>query len=127
MTPGTGAQAIHIIHSNMGRGGAHGGMVGNLMGMLNSMLNGGGQDIYEGGLSFEQILQQIVENDPNKYGPPPASEDAIKNLPKGTFASFFPKEKDDEKSQKAREENNNCGVCYDEYEHESEQQLIMLP
>lgn len=105
-TPGRGAQAIHIIHSNMGRANiAHGGMVNNLMSMLGNMVNGGGQDMYEGGLTFEQIMQQIVLNDPNKYGPPPASKDAIGKLPKGKYESFFPK--DGAVKQEEKDENKN--------------------
>ena len=130
-TPGGGAQAIHIINSNMGHGGphAHGGMVGNLMGILGNLVNGGGQDIYEGGLTFDQILQQIVANDPNKYGPPPASKKAIEKLPKGRFETFFPKneENKDSKDKKEKEENKNCGVCYDEYDYEDKRELLQLP
>jgi len=93
----------------MGRGNAHGGMVGNLMGMLNNMLNGGGQEIYEGGMNFDQILQQIVQNDPNNYGPPPASQNAIDKLPKGPFSKFFPKNEESKEGDK-KEENMSCNV-----------------
>lgn len=100
-TPGRGAQAIHIISSNISRdSGAPGGMIGNLISMLNNMIDGGGQDIYEGGLTFDQILQQIIANDPNKYGPPPASKDAVEKLPKGTFAKFFPKDEEGKENDK---------------------------
>lgn len=105
-TPGRGAQAIHIIHSNMGRANiAHGGMVNSLMSMLGNMVNGGGEDMYEGGLTFEQIMQQIVLNDPNKYGPPPASKDAVGKLPKGKYSTFFPKDADIKQEEK--DENKN--------------------
>jgi hypothetical protein len=102
-TPGRGAQAIRIINSNMGQSNnAHGGMVNSLMSMLGNMVNGG-QDMYEGGQTFEQIMQQIVLNDPNKYGPPPASKDALSKLPKGKYESFFPK--NEEGKQEEKDEN----------------------
>lgn len=111
--PASGAQAIRIINSSRGNGGAnaHGGMVGNLMEMISGLLggNGAGGEIYEGGQTFDQILQQIVANDPNRYGPPPASKDSIDKLPKGTYEDFFPKneESKDEKQQKEKEDNSN--------------------
>ena len=102
-TPGTGAQAIHIIHSNM-RGGAPtnqpNGLVGNLLNMLTNMLNGGGEDLYEGGMTFDQILQHIIQNDPNRYGPPPASKNAVDKLPKGSYAEFFPKDEESKEDDK---------------------------
>lgn len=106
-TPGMGAQAIHIIHSNMGRpNNAHGGMVGNLISMLNGMLGGGG-DVYEGGLTFDQIMARIIQDDPNHYGPPPASENAIDKLPKGTYAELFPKEEGKENNVEIKDENKS--------------------
>mmetsp|Transcript_12153 Transcript_12153/g.10779 ORF Transcript_12153/g.10779 Transcript_12153/m.10779 type:complete len:144 (-) Transcript_12153:275-706(-) len=129
--PGRGAQAIHIISSNMARGGAnaHGGLVGNLMGMLGNYLDGSGQELFEGGQTFDQILQQIVANDPNKYGPPPASKDSISKLSKGTFHKFYPEDEEskDEKEEKTKEENSTCGVCYDEYNYEDKLELMKLP
>ena len=35
--------------------------------------------------SMESILQQVMDNDPNKYGPPPASQKVIESLPKGSY------------------------------------------
>lgn len=122
-----GAQAIQIINSNMTTGGeAHGGLVGNLMSVLNNALNGGGQDLYEGGMTLDQIMQQIVENDPNRYGPPPASKDAIKQLPKGKYSDFFPKEEENKENDK-KDENKSCGICYDEYSPDDDTQLLQLP
>lgn len=128
--PGSGAQAIRIINSSRGQGGAnaHGGMVGNLMSMINNLLNGGGE-LYEGGQTFDQILQQIVANDPNRYGPPPASKEALEKLPKGTYQDFFPKneESKDDKQEKEKEDNTHCGVWYDEFSYDDDQELIKLP
>ena len=130
-TPGAGAQAIHIINANMGNGGTNpqGGMVGNLMNMLSNIFNGNGGDLYEGGNTFDQILQQIIANDPNKYGPPPASKEAIKNLPKGKYRDFFPEneESKDENEEKEKEDNKSWGICYDEYSYEDAMELAKLP
>ena len=99
-TPGSGAQAIHIIHSNMRNGPPQSnGMVGSLLNMLSNMLNGG-EDLYEGGMTFDQILQHIIQNDPNRYGPPPASKNAVEKLPKGTYAQFFPKDEESKEDDK---------------------------
>jgi hypothetical protein len=105
----------------MGRGESQGGLVGNLIGMLNNIFNTGGQEVYEGGLSFDQILQQIILNDPNHYGPPPAAKSAIENLPKGLYSKFFPKDEEAKEDDK-KEENLSCNVCYDEYNYEDTQE-----
>lgn len=125
-TPGSGAQAIHIIHSHMnGPSENNNGMVGNLINMLNNMVHGGGEEIYENGMTFEQILQRIVQDDPNSYGPPPASEEAVMKLPKGTYSELCPKEEG--KKDENNSEFNNCSICCDEYSYEDSTILNKLP
>lgn len=112
-TPGRGAQAIHIINANMGNGGVNlagipgiggaNGLFGNLINMLSGNLPGG--DVYEGGQSLDQIIQQIVANDPNKYGTPPASKDAVAKLPKGKYSEFLSKKNEETKGEKISEDN----------------------
>ncbi|MCO5553042.1 hypothetical protein L7F22_006562 [Adiantum nelumboides] len=61
------------------------------------------------GPGFEQLLQQLAENDPNRYGAPPASKSAVEALPTisiseehlGTDAAY-------------------CAVCKDEFELHTE-------
>ncbi|XP_057423640.1 E3 ubiquitin-protein ligase RING1-like [Lotus japonicus] len=57
------------------------------------------------GPGLEQLIQQLAENDPNRYGTPPASKDAIEKLPTVTV--------DDELLSS---ELNQCAVCQDEFE-----------
>ncbi|CAL5210194.1 unnamed protein product [Lathyrus oleraceus] len=57
------------------------------------------------GPGLEQLIQQLAENDPNRYGTPPASKDAVQNLPSVTV--------DDELMNS---EMNQCAVCQDEFE-----------
>jgi len=49
----------------------------------NSAIGGaaaGGTGIFGNFLSLDQLIQQISENDPNRFGPPPASKKSIENL-----------------------------------------------
>ncbi|KAE8708591.1 E3 ubiquitin-protein ligase RING1 [Hibiscus syriacus] len=61
------------------------------------------------GPGLGQLIQQLSENDPNRYGSPPASKSAIDTLPsmkimKNDLSSEF----------------NQCAVCMDEFEEETE-------
>ncbi|KAE8677886.1 E3 ubiquitin-protein ligase RING1-like [Hibiscus syriacus] len=61
------------------------------------------------GPGLEQLIQQLAENDPNRYGTPPASKSAIEALPtvkieKNNLYSEF----------------NQCAVCMDEFEEGTE-------
>ncbi|KAF8068477.1 hypothetical protein N665_1149s0014 [Sinapis alba] len=57
------------------------------------------------GPGLEQLIQQLAENDPNRYGTPPASKSAIDALPtvKVTLDML-------------KSEMNQCAVCMDEFE-----------
>lgn len=57
------------------------------------------------GPGLEQLIQQLAENDPNRYGTPPASKEAVEKLPVVTV--------DDEL---LNSEMNQCAVCQDEFE-----------
>ena len=49
------------------------------------------------GDNLQQIIQNIIDNDPNRYGTPPASKDAIDSLPKGkVFDLLTPEERESE-------------------------------
>ncbi|KAK7343313.1 hypothetical protein VNO77_11964 [Canavalia gladiata] len=61
------------------------------------------------GPGLEQLIQQLAENDPNRYGTPPAAKDAVDNLPTITV--------DDEL---LTSELNQCAVCQDEFEKGSQ-------
>ncbi|GLT29817.1 hypothetical protein SLA2020_046600 [Shorea laevis] len=53
----------------------------------------------------EQLIQQLSENDPNRHGPPPASESAINSLPRVKITD-----------QLLNSEMNQCTVCKDDFE-----------
>lgn len=52
------------------------------------------------GPGLEQLLQQLSENDPNRYGTPPAKKEAIESMPK----------------VKIEEDSIQCSVCLEEFE-----------
>ncbi|GMJ12992.1 BCA2 zinc finger ATL 8 [Hibiscus trionum] len=57
------------------------------------------------GPGLEQLIQQLAENDPNRYGTPPASKSAIDSLPSVEITK-------DHLSSKS----NQCAVCMDDFE-----------
>ena len=57
--------------------------------------------------NLEDIINQIMLNDPNKYGNPPASKDAVEKLEKCVI---------DKKKIKEFGNENTCAVCKDEFE-----------
>ena len=67
-------------------------MVSGLPLALLQMLQGGEQQ------SLQDIIQHIIENDPNNYGPPPASKSAVKQLKRLDIVSF-------------KQEKTECSVC----------------
>ncbi|TKY50704.1 E3 ubiquitin-protein ligase RING1 [Spatholobus suberectus] len=66
------------------------------------------------GPGLEQVIQQLADNDPNRYGPPPAAKDAVKNLPTITVGDEL-----------LNSELNQCVVCHDEFEKGS--QVMQMP
>lgn len=56
---------------------------GDTAGLLRMLGGGNGQD-----QSLQDIIQHIIENDPNRYGPPPASKSAISALKKKTVQDY---------------------------------------
>ncbi|KAF2302587.1 hypothetical protein GH714_038161 [Hevea brasiliensis] len=61
------------------------------------------------GPGLEQLIQQLAENDPNRYGTPPASESAIFALPTIKITEEL-----------LNSEMNQCAVCKDEFEKGAE-------
>ncbi|XP_022763914.1 E3 ubiquitin-protein ligase RING1-like [Durio zibethinus] len=61
------------------------------------------------GPGLEQLIQQLAENDPNRYGTPPASKSAIDSLPSVKITKNH-----------LNSEFNQCAVCMDEFEEETE-------
>ncbi|TYI94684.1 hypothetical protein E1A91_D02G222500v1 [Gossypium mustelinum] len=57
------------------------------------------------GPGLEQLIQHLAENDPNRYGTPPASKSAIDSLPSVKITK-------DHLSSKS----NQCAVCMDDFE-----------
>ncbi|XP_051133357.1 E3 ubiquitin-protein ligase RING1-like [Andrographis paniculata] len=61
------------------------------------------------GPGFEQLIQQLAENDPNRYGTPPASKSAVEGLPDIKITKEI---LDSDSSQ--------CAVCKDSFELDEE-------
>ncbi|XP_038907201.1 E3 ubiquitin-protein ligase RING1-like [Benincasa hispida] len=57
------------------------------------------------GPGLEQLIQLLADNDPNRYGTPPASKSAIEKLPTVTVTEDL-----------LNSEMNQCAVCIDEFE-----------
>ncbi|KAL3835309.1 hypothetical protein ACJIZ3_010045 [Penstemon smallii] len=76
-------------------------------------LGGGGGDFrlptnfgdYFIGPGLEQLIQQIAENDPNRYGTPPASKSAVEGLPIIKITE-----------QMLASDSSQCAVCKDSFE-----------
>lgn len=58
------------------------------------------------GPGLEQLIQQLAENDPNRYGTPPAAKSAVERLPNISVTKEL---LDSDSSQ--------CAVCMDDFEH----------
>lgn len=61
------------------------------------------------GPGLEQLIQQLAENDPNRYGTPPASKSSVQALP--TIKSA---------DKHLNSEMNQCAVCQDDFEKHME-------
>uniref|UniRef100_A0A2P2KUD9 RING-type E3 ubiquitin transferase n=1 Tax=Rhizophora mucronata TaxID=61149 RepID=A0A2P2KUD9_RHIMU len=61
------------------------------------------------GPGLEQLIQQLAENDPNRYGTPPATKLAIDSLPTIEIAE-----------ESLDSEMNQCAVCKDDFEKGAE-------
>lgn len=57
------------------------------------------------GPGFEQLIQQLAENDPNRYGTPPASKSAIEAMPSINVDDAL-----------LKSELAQCAVCKDDFE-----------
>uniref|UniRef100_A0A7N0ZYB3 RING-type E3 ubiquitin transferase n=1 Tax=Kalanchoe fedtschenkoi TaxID=63787 RepID=A0A7N0ZYB3_KALFE len=57
------------------------------------------------GPGLEQLIQQLAENDPNRYGTPPASKKAVKELPDIKVSDEL-----------LASDNAQCAVCMDTFE-----------
>ncbi|KAL4309213.1 hypothetical protein GQ457_01G001300 [Hibiscus cannabinus] len=66
------------------------------------------------GPGLEQLIQQLAENDPNRYGTPPASKSAIEALPSVKITKSH-----------LNSEFNQCAICMDEFEEGT--QVMQMP
>lgn len=90
----TGAQIQFVVESSPSEGRGGGGF------HLPSNLGD-----YFVGPGLEQLIQQLAENDPTRYGTPPASKSAVKNLPTIKVTE-----------EVQNSEMNHCAVCQDDFE-----------
>nr|XP_043634007.1 E3 ubiquitin-protein ligase SIRP1-like [Erigeron canadensis]XP_043634008.1 E3 ubiquitin-protein ligase SIRP1-like [Erigeron canadensis] len=79
-----------------------GGNTGNPFDLTNSAQNNpfGSFGDYFLGPGLEQLLQHLAENDPNRYGTPPAQKEAVEAMP----------------TIKIEEDSVQCSVCLEEFE-----------
>ncbi|KAJ6359277.1 hypothetical protein OIU76_000911 [Salix suchowensis] len=57
------------------------------------------------GPGLEQLIQQLAENDPNRYGTPPAAKSAVENLPDIKVTKEL-----------LESDSSQCAVCKDSFE-----------
>lgn len=57
------------------------------------------------GPGLEQVIQQLAENDPNRYGAPPASKRSVQGLPNVVINDAL-----------VKSDSNSCAVCMNEFE-----------
>ncbi|CAH9088432.1 unnamed protein product [Cuscuta europaea] len=82
---------IQLVFENSSGGGV-GGIPGNL-------------GDYFVGPGLEQLIQQLMENDPNRYGTPPASKSALEGLPDIKISQ-----------EMLASDSSQCAVCKDSFE-----------
>lgn len=102
-----GGASIQVVINNQDPMGGGGG-IDLAEGLFGGRLGGGGLGNlgdYFIGPGLEQLIQQLAENDPNRYGTPPASKSAVDGLP--TI-------KIDHKLLES--DSSQCAVCKDEFE-----------
>lgn len=70
-------------------------------------IGGGGANLgdYFVGPGLEQLIQQLAENDPNRYGTPPASKNAVEGLPDVNITADM-----------LESDSSQCAVCKDSFE-----------
>ncbi|KAJ8426940.1 LOW QUALITY PROTEIN: hypothetical protein Cgig2_015785 [Carnegiea gigantea] len=56
------------------------------------------------GPGLEQLIQQLAENDPNRYGTPPASKRSVQGLPNVMITEAL-----------VKSDSNSCAVCMNEF------------
>ncbi|KAH6806774.1 hypothetical protein C2S51_031605 [Perilla frutescens var. frutescens] len=61
------------------------------------------------GPGLEQLIQQLAENDPNRYGTPPASKSAVEGLPDIKISG-----------EMLESDSSQCAVCKDSFELDEE-------
>jgi E3 ubiquitin-protein ligase RNF115/126 len=87
--------------------------------VLNGVMGMGRQLIGDGSGGLEGIIQRIIDADPNKYGPPPASKQAIDSLPQGKLNDLTTEEEREQEEAK-------CSVCIEPLTQE-EDDIIRMP
>lgn len=81
--PSSRSQVVYRIEQNLGSTDLDG-MFSNLHGMLSGIIGDQlAQSLAQ--QSMDNVIDQIMRNDTNKYGAPPASKTAIESLEKGTY------------------------------------------
>ncbi|KAL9224336.1 hypothetical protein vseg_000380 [Gypsophila vaccaria] len=91
-----GANIQFVIENDGGAGGGGGGGI---------RLPASNLGDYFFGPGLEQLIQQLAENDPNRYGTPPAAKTAVEGLPSV-----------DVTEEMMRSDSSQCAVCMDEFE-----------
>ncbi|KAH9291255.1 hypothetical protein KI387_043554 [Taxus chinensis] len=96
----TGGSNIQIVFNHGGGGGGGGGGGIRLPATMGDYYLGGG---------LEQLIQQLAENDPNRYGTPPASKDSVEAMPAIKITEDH-----------LNSDGGQCAVCKDTFEEGSE-------
>ncbi|GLJ32784.1 hypothetical protein SUGI_0660120 [Cryptomeria japonica] len=100
LMPGGGSIQIVFDHSGRGGGGEGGGGGIRFPATIGDYYLGGG---------LEQLIQQLAENDPNRYGTPPAAKAAVQDMPVIKITE-----------EHLTSDAGQCAVCKDTFEEGSE-------
>ena len=74
----------------------------------------------EGGI--DNIIQQFLDNDPNKYGTPPAAKQAIDSLTKGKVSQILT----EQELSECGTDGAQCSVCLENFEAE-DAKVVKMP
>ena len=72
-----------------------------------------GNTLFQGQGGIDGMIQQLIDTDTTRRGTPPASTQAVTNLPKGKFKDLLTSDE--------QKENDQCSVCIESFDDDDDQ------